>query len=80
MNRLKERLRTALQDPRTGWLKSLPGSLETERMNLRAEVAALRRDNLALRAEAQFRERIIREQRELLRQAKPCPACVAKGE
>lgn len=49
-------------------------------MNLRAEVAALRRDNLALRAEAQFRERIIREQRELLRQAKPCPACVAKGE
>ena len=72
MNRLTERLRTALQDPRTGGTSVLA--------ELRAEVAALRRDNLALRAEAQFRERLVREQRELLRQAKPCPACVAKVE
>jgi len=70
---LSERLRTALQEPAHVYARNVV-------QELRLEVAKLRRENLALRAEAQFRERIVREQRELLRQAQPCPACVAKGE
>lgn len=76
---LLERIRTALQDPRTHG-----DSVQRERLN---EVVRLRKQahlhrDIAARQQAviEKQRQIIAWQRELLRAAEPCPACVAKGE
>lgn len=75
---LIERLRTAMEEPRTHG-----NSLQRERLQ---EIVTLRRQLWLLRHTAELQDRVIErqnmliaEQRELLRQAAPCPACVAKG-
>lgn len=74
---MRERHRTARQDPRHG------DSLQRERIE---ELSRLRREawlhrDIAARQDLviEWQRRLIEEQRELLRQAEPCPACVAKG-
>lgn len=76
---VRERHRTARQDPRTHG-----DSVQRERIE---ELARLRREawlhrDIAARQDLviEWQRRLIEEQRELLRQAEPCPACVAKWE
>lgn len=76
---LIERLRTALQDPRTHGDSVQRERLE-EVVRLRKQ-AHLHRDIAERQARVIERQRqIISWQRELLSKAEPCPSCVAKGE
>ena len=76
---LLERIRTALQDPRTHG-DSVQRERLTELVRLRKQ-AHLHRDIAERQARVIERQRqIIAWQRELLREAEPCPSCVAKGE
>lgn len=72
MNARRERLLTNLQEPRRS-----ARSLHAERI---VELARLRNENRTLRIENERWQMIVAEYKELLRDAEPCPACVAKGE
>ena len=69
---LLERIRTALQDPRTHG-----DSVQRERLQ---EVTRLRRLVWDLRRENERWQVVVAGYRELLDGAEPCPSCVAKGE